>query len=124
MTMLGFRLRSMNSRPGLLVAPILLALLGSAHAQQNCSCGSGQRVAPDTKIAALLGGKTVCASLSATEQWQEYHVGNSTAGGDLIDYKKGPSDAVDPTEKVGTWSTTGTLCSPMGSPRLEAGGPG
>jgi hypothetical protein len=28
-------------------------------------------------------------------------------GGVLIDYKRGPADAVDPTKQVGNWSVTG-----------------
>jgi hypothetical protein len=36
-------------------------------------------------------------------QWQEYH----QPGGDLIDYKKGNNDPVDPTIKVGTWNISG-----------------
>lgn len=92
----------------LATAPLLIALAGSVHAQNNCSCGTGARVAPDTAIATLLGGKTVCASLSDSERWQEFHEGTTSAGGALTDYKKGPDDKVDPSKVVGSWSTTGS----------------
>lgn len=97
----------MNANHVLYVAAILIAGSAPAHAQNNCSCGAGARVAPAAAIATLLGNKTVCASLSTSERWQEYHAGTTTAGGTLTDYKKGPNDPVDPSEVVGSWSTTG-----------------
>lgn len=48
-------------------------------------------------------GNTVCAERGA-DRWQEFH----QVGGALIDYKKGPSDPVDPTKQVGNWSVSGT----------------
>ena len=83
-----------------------LAVLAGTSAQafaQSISCPSGSPlVAAD--ITTLLSGKTVCAT-SGGDRWQEYH----KTGGALIDWKKGSSDAVDPTKQVGTWvaSTTG-----------------
>lgn len=112
----------MNARLALFAAPILIALSGAAHAQQSCSCGAGARVAPDSAIATLLGGKTVCASLSASERWQEYHAGTTAAGGTLTDYKKGPDDKVDPSKVVGSWSTTGTGASSRVIYNYGAGG--
>ena len=50
----------------------------------------------------LISGTTVCASFGGDE-WQEEH----RAGGPLWDYKKGPSDPVDPSEQVGTWDIGG-----------------
>ena len=100
----------MKTRFLLIAAPILAILVGSVHAQSasNCSCGAGARVDPDAAIATLLGGKTVCASLSANESWQEYHAGTTSAGGSLTDFKKGPNAPVDPSKVVGSWSTAGT----------------
>lgn len=46
----------------------------------------------------LINGNTVCAT-RGTERWQEQH----RAGSQLWDYKRGPSDKVDPTKQVGTW---------------------
>ena len=55
-----------------------------------------------------LSGNTVCGRPAAgypggetsPDRWQEQHHSNF----DLIDYKRGPTDKVDPTKKVGTWS--------------------
>ncbi len=91
----------------LATAPILIVLSGSVQAQGSCSCGPGSRVQPAATVATLLGGKTACAMVG-TERWQEFHQGNTTAGGNLIDYKRGPGHPTDPTATVGTWSTSGT----------------
>lgn len=52
----------------------------------------------------LLTGNTVCVGSAGNWQAQEFH----KSGGNLIDFKKGASDPVDPTALVGTWSITGT----------------
>lgn len=85
------------------VLPILAA--SAALAQQACPCGSGTRVVGDA-LATLLGGRTVCAS-AGNESWQEFHSGASS--GQLIDWKKGPQDPVDPTEAVGSWQVGNDL---------------
>jgi hypothetical protein len=51
--------------------------------------------------ASALQNNTVCATLGR-ERWQEFHA----PGGNLIDYKKGPSDRVDPSKSVGSWSAS------------------
>jgi hypothetical protein len=76
-------------------------LVGQAWAQTQCPAGGivgTTRVTGD--LAALLSGKTMCAR-NANHRWQEFHKSDR----DLIDYKMGPNHAMDPTEKVGTWST-------------------
>jgi hypothetical protein len=87
----------------LLAASVTIISAGSAHAQEACPCGDGELVTSAAEIATLLGGQTVCASLSATEQWQEYH----STDGTLTDYKKGPTDPIDPSKVVGSWSAVG-----------------
>ncbi|WP_434130148.1 hypothetical protein [Methylocaldum sp. GT1BB] len=57
------------------------------------------------QLSTALSGMTVCATRGA-ERWQEQHQG--TGSGTLVDYKNGPSDPVDPSETVGTWSISGT----------------
>lgn len=52
----------------------------------------------DSDLENLINGNTVCANFGGDE-WQEQH----RAGGQLWDYKKGPSDSIDPSEQVGTW---------------------
>lgn len=58
------------------------------------------------QLTTLLSGNTVCGRPAAgypgssTDRWQEQH----QSGGQLWDYKRGPTDAVDPSERVGSWS--------------------
>ena len=76
---------------------------GSLSAQTcNCPTGTGSRV-NIAQLNNLLQGNTVCVSNGAGG-WdaQEQHF----AGNVLKDYKLGPSSAIDPTEQVGTWSTS------------------
>ncbi|MGC1818828.1 MAG: hypothetical protein WA900_14375 [Casimicrobiaceae bacterium] len=71
----------------------------------NASCTSGDLIksnGPAPNIGSVLTGNTVCATLGS-DKWQEYH----QTGGNLYDYKKGPSDPVDPTTQVGTWGISG-----------------
>jgi hypothetical protein len=43
----------------------------------------------------------VCAAVGS-EQWQEWH--NGGPSGSVVDYKRGPSDPVDPAATVGSYS--------------------
>jgi hypothetical protein len=81
---------------GIAAGVALVALSGSAAAQ-SCPTGTNRVFAP----AATVRGTTMCAVRGA-DRWQEFHA----TGGSLVDYKKGPGDAVDPMETVGTWSAT------------------
>jgi len=84
----------------ILAASAGIALVGfSGAATAGCSSAASTPVHTIAALTPLLEGKTVCVR----DQWQEYH----QSGGDLVDYKKGPSDKVDPSEKVGTWTVTG-----------------
>jgi hypothetical protein len=56
--------------------------------------GNGQN-----SLSAILQKMTVCGYLG-NESWHEYHATN----GNLTDIKKGPTDTVDPTKVVGSWS--------------------
>ena len=95
---------------------------GPALAQGgNCPCAGGT-VLNATQIGQTLANQRVCATLvtgSVTERWAELHRSTGTganAGGDLVDYKKGPSDLVDPSKTVGTWSIIGAQ---NGGPRVR-----
>ena len=79
--------------PVMMIAAILAAASGSALAV--CS-GTALNA---SQLTTLLNGNTVCG-VAGSDRWQEEHRTN----GDLWDYKKGPGDAVDPEEKVGTWN--------------------
>ena len=58
------------------------------------------------QVSSFLRGKTVCATRGG-EKWQEFHKGPRGVPDNLIDYKKGPSDPVDPSEPVGSWTADG-----------------
>ncbi len=91
---------------------VLLALAGCALAGQASAqtCATGFRVTNSTtanNLATLVSGNTVCARRGSGERWQEYH----NPSGILTDYKQGPTDPVDPSEDVGSWSVAGTGAS-------------
>ena len=74
---------------------------------------SGQVAAacPGTPLSAsalstLLQGNTVCSGSAPNWTWQEQHRGSAPGPSPLWDYKRGPTDAVDPSEQVGTWNIT------------------
>lgn len=89
-----------------LMAASIVLLAGVSGEAIAIDCTNGTQLkntgAAPNVVANALSGKTVCATLGS-QKWQEYH----QPGGSLIDYKKGPSDPVDPTKTVGTWSTSG-----------------
>lgn len=89
----------------LIIASVVL-LAGISGEAMAVDCSSNTRIT-NAALTALIQGKTVCATLGA-EKWQEYHSGSSGGANNLIDYKKGPGHAVDPTGPVGSWSTSGT----------------
>jgi hypothetical protein len=84
-------------RSTMAVFVLTASLAGGASGQQACPCGGGTQV---VAVAALLSGKTVCASVPGGDSWQEYHDPSHA----LWDYKKGPGDPVDPSKQVGTWN--------------------
>lgn len=83
-------------------ASILAAALGITLAGISGTATAGCSTDRVNDLNALLSGNTVCVPVATTAnmQWQELH----QAGGDLIDYKRGPSSTIDKSEKVGTWS--------------------
>lgn len=75
-----------------------IALLVGIAGESMADCSSNTKVT-GSQLNTLIIGNTVCATRGA-DKWQEQH----RAGGALWDYKKGPTDKVDPTKQVGTWS--------------------
>ena len=92
--------------------PITLAAvagiaLASLPAVSMAACAAPSvRVATTEAMTTLLQGNTVCvpAVTQPTMEAQELH----QAGGALVDYKRGPTDTVDPSKQVGSWTVTGT----------------
>ena len=75
---------------------LLAGFSGAVVAQSNCA--SNTRVSGNA-LNTLIIGNTVCATRGA-DKWQEQH----RTGGQLWDYKRGPSHPIDPSKQVGTWS--------------------
>lgn len=93
-------------KPIILAAVASIALAGlPAVAIAACSAPSSVRVATAVELTTLLQGNTVClpAVTRPTMEAQELH----QAGGALVDFKRGPSDKVEPSKQVGTWKIIG-----------------
>lgn len=73
----------------------------NAAAQTACETGTQVTDATNPTLTVLLSGNTVCAQRNG-DRWQEEHKTNS----ELWDYKKGPTDPVDPSKQLGTWAIT------------------
>jgi len=82
-----------------LIMTSIVLIAGISGEAMAVDCTNNQ--VKGTTLTTTLSGYTVCA-INGGDKWQEYHAANS----DLIDYKMGPGHAVDPSEKVGTWSAT------------------
>ena len=82
----------------------VLVLGGAVVAGPAAAACSGTAL-NETELSSKFSNNTVCAQ-RAPDRWQEFHQG--TVGGALIDFKEGPSHAVDPSKQVGTWSVTGS----------------
>lgn len=97
----------------MLLAASIGTLLLSAGGQSVAACAPGGGVTAVNTVATLntlLSGNTVCSPPTASQpnfQWQELH----QAGGALIDFKRGPGHAVDPSETVGSWAATSPVPS-------------
>lgn len=73
-----------------------IVLLAGISGEAMAACTGTPVTGSD--LTTLIAGNTVCAT-GGGEQLQEQH----RAGGELWDYKMGPTDPVDPTKQVGTW---------------------
>ncbi len=80
----------------------LACITGQAFAA--CAAGGSVTQLDETGITTVLSGNTVCVAGAGGWKNQEAHA----AGGDIIDYKEGPSSAKDPSSRIGSWSTSGT----------------
>ena len=88
----------------LILATSASIALASFSGVATAGCDSTTRIDSVSALTTLLRNNTVCVpgATPANWEWQEFH----SSRGDLVDYKKGPTDKVDPTEKVGTWAVT------------------
>ncbi len=91
----------------LLMAGAALALVVSAGQAGAQNCGGTGNSMTALNIENKLVGKYTCVGIYPHAQWNELLSGTATAGS-VIDYKLGPTDPVDPTKQVGTYTVTGT----------------
>lgn len=93
----------------LLLATSVGVLLATVAGQALAVCTGGGRVNATTALTTLLQNNTVCvpAVTVPTMTWQELHSGSSGGANNLIDFKRGPGHAVDPSEPVGSWTISG-----------------
>lgn len=92
------------NRVAMLIMFGALTMSGSAGA----ACTANTKVNFNT-LKSILPGKYACVREGSNWKWQELHVGTAgvSESGDLIDYKMGPTDKVDPSKRVGSWALGG-----------------
>ena len=59
------------------------------------------------QIQTLLAGNTACVGHTPTAEWSEWHSGAAT--GSVVDWKLGPTNSVDPTKTVGTYTIASSI---------------
>jgi hypothetical protein len=104
------------------IIPTTVVLLAFGAGQAMAACPT-TGTATAANISALVSGKYACA-MRGDEQWNLLHQGTGFGPANLQDYKKGPSDPVDPSEVVGTYTI---VAGSGGSPdtiRYDYGGGG
>lgn len=90
------------------------SLVGNS-AQGNAGVSITSNSAATTPLYGLLQNKMVCVKNSdvgktGSTPWynQEWHQSSAAPGGNITDYKLGPTDTRDPSKQIGTWSVGGT----------------
>jgi len=82
------------------LAIALAMTLGSGSAFAAVPTCGGTAVLTGTGMATEVKGYMVCVGSAGAWQNQEFH----QTSGSIQDYKKGPSDPLDPTKTIGTYS--------------------
>ena len=82
-----------------IIAGAALFAAGTAYA---AVCDSGQRMSSSQIGNNVSNGKYTCVGASPTALWNEL-----LSGGNVTDYKLGPTDPSDPTAVVGTFLVSG-----------------
>jgi len=87
----------------MIVARVTVALGLLIYSSQAYATCPGAEMS-GTDISTLLTNNYACVLPLSPSGSNELH----QAGGNLVEYAKGPSDAVDPSHTVGTWNVSGT----------------
>jgi hypothetical protein len=96
---------------------IMVFTFGAGQAMAACSTS----LMTATQIQTLLANNTACVGHTPAATWSEWH--NGTVAGSLVDWKKGPTDPVDPTTSVGTYSITSSITAGTVAYTYSTGGP-
>ena len=79
------------------VCGLSLVALGAGHAlAQTCTNASTAGLTA-RQLLAVVSNQYVCADITPTQHWNELHA-SASGRGNVLDYKKGPTDPVDPSD--------------------------
>jgi hypothetical protein len=85
----------------------IAVVLAFSTTQAEAFCHGFNTLGQQT-LATVLANNYVC-NLSAPLTWNELHVDPGVSGsGSIKDWKKGPTDPVDPSQTIGTYTVTGS----------------
>jgi hypothetical protein len=87
----------------LVCAAMVLLAIGAGRAIAACTPPFMTAV----QIQTLLAGNTACIGHTPNAEWSEWH--NGGASGNVVDWKLGASNPVDPTKTVGTFLITTSI---------------
>ena len=95
-----------------LIATVVVFAFNTSQVLANCPSGQNLGHMNNPTIQSVLGGKYACVGTPL--QNNELHTGSTTAtSGQVLDYKKGPSDPNDPSDTpahpTGTYSISGEV---------------
>lgn len=93
---------------GFITTSLLIATLAPVAHAGDCTPGGGGTLQTRANLINAVANQTICASANNGDSWQEYHKLDTSNGGALTEYARGPGHPVDPTQLVGSWVRSGT----------------
>jgi hypothetical protein len=97
----------MAMKPNIL-AGIVIFTFGAGQAIPAAAVCPTTSLLSQVQIRDTLSNKYGCAS-RGSERWNELHMGAGFGPHNVQDYKRGPTDTVDPTKIVGTYTIGGNV---------------
>lgn len=91
-----------------ILASIIIFMFGAGQAFPAVAACPTTSLLSRVQIRDTLSNKYGCASRGA-ERWNELHDGGGFGPNNVVDYKLGPSDPVDRTKIVGTYTIGGNV---------------
>ena len=90
----------------IMAGAVLAVIVGAGQAVAQ-NCGGTNKSMTALNIENKVAGKYTCVGAYPHAQWNELLSGSPTSG-NVIDYKLGATDPIDPTKQVGTYTVTGS----------------